>query len=117
MKKRALLSLLLSGAAVAQSQGAFTPAGSMSTARELHTATLLADGRVLIAGGVLPNAGSALIPSNIAELYDPSRGAFLPTGSMNRARLLHTAYAARGWAGSDRRGRRRRLPRDKRGAL
>jgi hypothetical protein len=66
--------------------GTFTPTGSMNTARSDHTATLLSDGRVLIAGG---SSNNALVAS--AELYDPATGTFTPTGSLNTARNDHTA--------------------------
>ena len=56
----------------------------MTTARLSHTATLLADGRVLIAGR------AAMARS--AEIYDPKTGTFSPTGSMTTARAAaHTA--------------------------
>ena len=45
----------------------FSETGSMATAREFHTATLLSDGRVLIAGG--GNQTLAAVAS--AELYEP----------------------------------------------
>ncbi|HEX9121606.1 MAG TPA: kelch repeat-containing protein [Terriglobales bacterium] len=66
--------------------GQFAPAGKMQSARLSHTATLLADGKVLIAGGYRPDEVLAT-----AELYDPATGAFTPTGSMKAARLEHTA--------------------------
>jgi hypothetical protein len=67
--------------------GFFVETGSMTTARRLHTATLLPDGKVLLAGGASP-AGDRVAS---AELYDPTTGAFTATGSMVAARFDHTA--------------------------
>ena len=61
--------------------GAFSPTGSMTTFRSSHTATLLADGRVLIAGGERAQPGGADDLSS-AELYDPKTAEFTATGSM-----------------------------------
>jgi len=66
--------------------GTFSPTGSMNTARNSHTATLLPDGNVLITGGY--NYDGYL---NSAELYDPATGTFSPAGSMSTARESHTA--------------------------
>jgi hypothetical protein len=48
--------------------GTFSPTGSMTTARESATATLLSDGRVLIAGGSVAGVGPDVAS---AELYQP----------------------------------------------
>ncbi len=64
----------------------FVLTGSMNTGRDWHTATLLNNGMVLMAGGY---AGNSVLAS--AELYNPATGTFTPTGSMNNARCLHTA--------------------------
>ena len=63
----------------------FQPTGSLHRARSGHTATLLNDGTVLIAGG--DNGG--LIAG--AELYDPKTGTFSETGRLNTPRHKHTA--------------------------
>jgi hypothetical protein len=68
--------------------GTFSPTGSMTTARVWYTATLLADGRVLIAGGTR-GVWDEIYAS--AELYDPTTGRFGPTGPMTTARVRHTA--------------------------
>ncbi len=58
-----------------------SPTGSMTTARGGHSAVLLKDGRVLIAGGT---AGACCEPSYVmsAELYDPATGTFNRTASI-----------------------------------
>jgi hypothetical protein len=54
-----------------------------------HTATMLQNGRVLIAGGL---SYSPMTTSSMAELYDPSSGTFAFTaGRMNTSRSGHTA--------------------------
>jgi hypothetical protein len=67
---------------------AFTPAGSMRTARSSHTATLLPSGKVLVAGGS-PGANGGILSS--AEIYDPTAGTFTDTGNMTAARYGHSA--------------------------
>ncbi len=68
--------------------GTFTQTGSMAVGRFLHTATLLQNGKVLIAGGITTSASE---PVATAELYDPATGTFTMTGAMAVAREQHTA--------------------------
>jgi hypothetical protein len=61
--------------------------GSLNTARGAHTATLLPNGMVLVAGGL----DSSSNVSASAELYDPASGTWTATGSLNTGRAQHTA--------------------------
>ena len=74
------LLLLLMGLTPASSPaGTFIPTGSLNEPRFFGppTATLLADGRVLIALG-----GDSIKPTITAEIYDPASGTFTYTGSL-----------------------------------
>jgi hypothetical protein len=66
--------------------GTWTATGSLTTGRAFHTATLLPDGKVLVAGGF---NGSFAVAS--AELYDRATGTWTATGSLISARRGHTA--------------------------
>jgi len=66
----------------------FTSTGSMGSPRSGAIASILPDGRVLVAGGTADASGSAS-----AELYDPKTGRFSPTGSMSRARCFAISVA------------------------
>jgi YD repeat-containing protein len=67
----------------------WTTAGSMTVARQDHTATLLSTGKVLVAGGRSTSTGTTGLAS--AELYDPTTGTWAATGSMTGGRWSHTA--------------------------
>ena len=58
----------------------------MTTPREFHTATPLAPGRVLVAGG---DDGSSVLAR--AEIYHSDSGTWTTTANMTDARELHTA--------------------------
>lgn len=68
------------------STGTFAGAGNMTDARASHTATLLPDGRVLLAGGFNSSG-----PLASAEVYDPATGLFTRTGDLVTPRSGHTA--------------------------
>ncbi len=70
------------------STGAGIP-GELNTNRERHTATLLSDGKVLVAAGDPDGFGD--FPTNAAELYDPATSNWSATGSLLAERRDHTA--------------------------
>ncbi len=70
-----------------------SPAGASeylpSLQRDGHTAAVLKDGRILIAGGRLADA-----PSDLAEIYDPSTNRFTLTGRMRQPRMTGMPFQA-----------------------
>ena len=69
--------------------GTWTPAGSLNIERNSHTANLLPNGNVLVAGGNFFDDGFVFLES--AELYVPATGTWMETGRLVTARSGHTA--------------------------
>ncbi|MEK7320136.1 MAG: kelch repeat-containing protein, partial [Pseudomonadota bacterium] len=65
--------------------GTWSTTGSLQQARDFHTATLMASGRVLVAGGT---DGRDLF---VTELYNPTTGSWSQVGSLEQMREQHTA--------------------------
>jgi hypothetical protein len=70
------------------SRGTFAFAGYTETNHDFPTATLMMNGKVLIAGGDIGGGDGG---SSVAEDYDPATGAFSRTGNMTAGREGHTA--------------------------
>lgn len=60
----------------------------MSVPRAMHTATSLADGRVLVTGGIRDQSGAGHAS---AEIFDPTAQTWSHAGAMNEARSWHAA--------------------------
>ncbi len=69
--------------------GTWSYTGNLNATRELHTATLLPNGNVLVAAGFISIDNGQL--ANSAELYDPATGIWGNTGNLNTGRAYHTA--------------------------
>ena len=78
-------SLLASSELYDATAGTWSGVGNLANARDLHTATVLQDGRVLVAGGLASG------PLASAEIYDPTTKVWTSTGSLATARYHHTA--------------------------
>ncbi len=98
-KLKAIRSLLVAGLTVigllaatampALAAGTFQKTGSMNVARDAHTATLLSNGQVLVAGGDNGTLGGNPLAS--AELFNPATGHWTLTGNMTVPRESHQA--------------------------
>jgi hypothetical protein len=72
----------------------WSPAANLPATRTLHTATLLANGDVLIAGGMTSSGAGTPPPSTVALnglVYDPSTNTWTSTGNFQHPRESHTA--------------------------
>jgi hypothetical protein len=69
--------------------GTWRSTGSMTAPRNVHTATLLPNGTVLVVGGQ-DGRGPGLIHAT-AEIYDPATEQWTVTGPMAVGRMFHTA--------------------------
>src|SRR5262249_3951628 len=69
----------------AENTSSFTLVQPMKQFRRFQTATLLLDGKVLVAGG------APFLPAATSEIYDPSTATWASSGALNVGRDRHTA--------------------------
>jgi N-acetylneuraminic acid mutarotase len=85
-----LVCLLASATNVMAQEPTWRPTGSLGTARYAHTATLLANGKVLVVGGINVTNPCCLMTGS-AELFDPATGRWSATGTLSTPRFNHIA--------------------------
>lgn len=71
--------------------GTWTTTGALALARFDHSASLLPDGRVLVAGGTIVRSASSNASTDAAEIYDPKTGLWTAAAPMTDARSGHCA--------------------------
>ena len=79
-------------ALVSETSTPFSSTADTRAPRELHTSTLLPNGKVLVAGGGHP-AGYCLSGVSSAEVFDPAAGSFVSTGIMTIERYSRPSTA------------------------
>lgn len=83
-----------SASALDAQQQNWSATGSLGTARSLHTATQLANGKVLVVGGINV-INPCCTNTGVAELYDPATGQWSATGNPSGPRANHIAVRLR----------------------
>jgi len=96
MSRRALLVLLLAALPIivwgqGGKQGFWTAINPLPSGHRNHTATALADSKILVAGGLTDPLGTNLPPSTAPVLYRPAFNDWLAVSPMAGARFLHGA--------------------------
>ncbi|MGI8891740.1 MAG: Kelch repeat-containing protein [Chthoniobacterales bacterium] len=71
--------------------GAWTTTGSLKTSRDRHSATLLPNGKVMVAGGLNYSTGLSEGPLASVEIYGPATGQWVVATSLATPRSSHTA--------------------------
>ncbi len=70
--------------------GSWSLTTPLDLVRQLHTATLLRDGKVLLSGG-LTNTTPTTLTSATTRIYDPVAASWTDSGAMTTKRVYHTA--------------------------
>jgi N-acetylneuraminic acid mutarotase len=86
-----LVCLLASATNVQAQESTWRRTGSLGAVRDRHTATLLANGKVLVVGGSINFMNTCCRKTGSAELYDLETGQWSATGSLSTPRLSHVA--------------------------
>jgi len=88
--RRVAVAARVAGQASDQEHALWTMTGSLTTPRQFHQALALANGKVLVVGGLGTNGQGGFATLNSAELYDPATGQWSSALVLGTARFLHT---------------------------